>query len=261
MYSRRQLEQLGEPLGDSVTRKQGGRIIYGGGGGSSGGGGGSSTTVQEIPAELKPLATAYTAKAINLGDQPFQSYDQQRYEGLNAPQVLGVNSTVNRALSGDSTIDAGRNFIEGQLSGQTNPYLEGVINQSLGDVQGRVMSQFGGSNYGTTANQQMLSRELGNVENSMRMGAYENQMNRGMQAAPLALQYGQQGYTDSAQLLKAGQLLQDQAQREKDFSYEEFMRQQNLPYQQLAAMSGVFGSNLGGTSKTETTNSSSGGGK
>jgi len=32
-YSRRQLEALGEPLGDSVTRKEGGRIIYGGGGG------------------------------------------------------------------------------------------------------------------------------------------------------------------------------------------------------------------------------------
>ena len=35
-YSRRQLEALGEPLGESVTRKEGGRIIYGGGG--SGGG-------------------------------------------------------------------------------------------------------------------------------------------------------------------------------------------------------------------------------
>ena len=45
---------------------------------------------------------------------------------------------------------------------------------------------------------------------------------------------------------------------QKDFSFEEFMRQQNLPYEQLAAMSGVFGSNLGGTSVTK---SDSGGGK
>lgn len=34
-YSRRQLEQLGEPLGDAVTRCEAGRMIYGGGGGSS----------------------------------------------------------------------------------------------------------------------------------------------------------------------------------------------------------------------------------
>ena len=35
-FSRRELYALGEMLGDSVTRKEGGRIIYGGGG--SGGG-------------------------------------------------------------------------------------------------------------------------------------------------------------------------------------------------------------------------------
>jgi len=35
-YSRRQLYALGEPLGDAVTRKVGGKVIYGGGGGISG---------------------------------------------------------------------------------------------------------------------------------------------------------------------------------------------------------------------------------
>ena len=36
---------------------------------SGGGGGGSSVTRQEIPAELKPLATEYTNKAIGLSNQ------------------------------------------------------------------------------------------------------------------------------------------------------------------------------------------------
>lgn len=256
MYSKRQLEQLGEPLGDSVTRKDGCRVIYGGGGDSSSDG--TSTTTQAIPMELKPLATAYTQKAVNLGQQQFQPYSGQRFEGLTAPQVSGIDATMQRATAGDPTVTAGRQFLQQQFSNQPNPYLEGVINKSLGDVQGRVMSQFGGSNYGTTANQQLLARELGNVENQMRMGDYESQMSRGMQALPLALQYGQQGYQDAAQMIQAGQLMQDQGQRERDFSFEEFMRQQNLPYEQLAAMSGVFGSNLGGTSVTK---SSSGGGK
>jgi hypothetical protein len=37
-YSRRELYALGEPLGESITRKEGGRIVYGGGGGDGGGG-------------------------------------------------------------------------------------------------------------------------------------------------------------------------------------------------------------------------------
>lgn len=51
-YSRRQLEAFGEPLGESVTRKEGGRIIYGGGGG----GGPTTTTVNQsnIPEYLRP---------------------------------------------------------------------------------------------------------------------------------------------------------------------------------------------------------------
>ena len=51
-YSRRQLEAFGEPLGECVTRKEGGRIIYGGGGGS----GATTTTVNQsnIPEYLRP---------------------------------------------------------------------------------------------------------------------------------------------------------------------------------------------------------------
>ena len=59
--SREKLYALGEPFGNDCTRKEAGRIIYG-----SGGGGGSSKTVQSIAPELKPLATAYSNKAIGL---------------------------------------------------------------------------------------------------------------------------------------------------------------------------------------------------
>ncbi len=59
-YSRRQLYALGEPLGNSITRKEGGRIIYGDGGG---GGGGSPAPTQStsyntnIPEYAKPYVT------------------------------------------------------------------------------------------------------------------------------------------------------------------------------------------------------------
>ena len=54
-YSRRQLYALGETLGECVTRKEGGRIIYGGGSGG-GGGGGDTRTVQDLPEWAKPYA-------------------------------------------------------------------------------------------------------------------------------------------------------------------------------------------------------------
>lgn len=54
-YSRRQLYAFGETLGECVTRKEGGRIVYGGGG-SGGGGGGDTRTVQDLPEWAKPYA-------------------------------------------------------------------------------------------------------------------------------------------------------------------------------------------------------------
>jgi len=51
-YSRRQLYAMGEPLGESVTRKEGGRIIYGGGGG--GGPTNSTVTQSNVPDWLRP---------------------------------------------------------------------------------------------------------------------------------------------------------------------------------------------------------------
>jgi len=49
-YSRRQLYAMGEPLGECVTRKEGGRIIYGGGGGPTS----STTNTSNIPDWLRP---------------------------------------------------------------------------------------------------------------------------------------------------------------------------------------------------------------
>jgi hypothetical protein len=51
-YSRRELYAMGEPLGESVTRKEGGRIIYGSGGG--GGPTNSTVTQSNIPDWLRP---------------------------------------------------------------------------------------------------------------------------------------------------------------------------------------------------------------
>lgn len=253
-----------------------------------GGGGGTSVTTQEIPVELKPLANQYTTSAIGLANTPYQPYYGQRYADLNGIQNQAISNIYQRAMGGDKTVQAGANYLQNTLNGQNkpavgtnaysgaNPYLENAINRSMDDVQTRVNSQFSGSNYGTSANQEVLGRELGNVASNMRMQDYttqqglaENALNRNLQAwqlgnaaqanaASLGLGYGNQAYTDASQLMNAGQTLQDQQQQNLDFNYQQFLDQQNLPYKNLAALSGVFGSNLGGTSTT-TSNQSSGG--
>jgi hypothetical protein len=99
-YSRRQLEAFGEPLGDSVTRNEGGRIIYGGGG--SGGGGGTSTQVVDLPEWAKPYAEDSLKRADLLTkDRPYQSYGQYaQNRGLDPSQVAGFQGLQNKAFQG-----------------------------------------------------------------------------------------------------------------------------------------------------------------
>jgi hypothetical protein len=81
-----------------------------------------------------------------------------------------------------------------------------------------------------------------------------------MQAFGMAPQLQEAGYSGANQMLRAGQIMQDQSQQEKDFAYQQYVEGRDKPYKDLAAMAGVFGTNLGGTSKTESTPQSSGGG-
>lgn len=237
--------QQGLAIGQSMANK-------------GGGGGGTSTTTQNIPDELKPLASAYTSKAIDLGNQGYVPYTAQRYADLNGLQYQGIGMAANRALNGSQTIDNAESSLNQMISGQQNPYLDANVNRALDSVQGRVNSQFSGSNYGTTANQETLARSLGDTAASMYGNAYESDANRRLNAIGQAQTFGNQAYQDASQLRSAGQQLQDQLQQQYDFNYQQFQDQQNLPYRQLAAMSGVFGSNLGGSSTTTSSQNSGG---
>lgn len=224
-------------------------------GGSSGG----STTTQSIPTELKPLANAYAKKAMNLSKEDYNPYAEQRFSDLNAAQNLGLWNTMARAGGGSQTIKNA----EGQLNqiiqgGNTNPYLDEMVSKA----QDSVRSQFntGAVNSGSFGNsglQEQFQQGLGDVASQMYGQAYETDRGRQMQGIGMAQQFGNQAYTDAEQMLKAGQVLQDQDQQSKDFDYQQFQEKENLPYKQLAAMSGVFSSGLG----SQTTSKTSGGGK
>lgn len=231
-------------------------------GGGGGGGGGTSTTVQSIPDELKPLATAYTGKAIDLGEQAYNPFQGQRYADLNPTQNVGIGMVQNRALSGSPTIANAENNLNQMISGTSNPYLDQMYDRAAGKVSTSINSQFNKPGaFGNTAHQQVLADSLGGMATDLYGGAYAQDRSNQIQAIGMAPQFGNQAYQDASQLLNVGQIQQDQAQNPLDFAYQQYQEQENLPYKQLAAMSGVFGSNLGSSSTTQSNQQSSGGGK
>lgn len=256
MISRRELYAMGEPFGESCTRMEAGRLICGGGGGDSG----KSTTKTEIPQELKPLATAYTNKALELSGQGYTPYTGQRFENLNKWQLDALNQTRDRAMQGSQTVRNAESQLNNVIrGGNTNPYLDQMVNKA----QDSVRSQFntGAVNSGSFGNsglQEQFADSLGDVATQMYGQAYDQDRARQMQGIGMAQQFGNQAYQDAAQLMGAGQTVQDAFQQARDFQYQQFQERQDLPYKQLAAMAGVFGSGLGQTSTTKT---SGGGGK
>lgn len=255
--SRRQLYAACEPLGECVTRIEAGRLVCGGGGG---GAPESSITTQDIPEELKPLASKYASDAINLSNTAYTPFQGQRFEDLNSTQQAGIGAIQDRALNGSATMDNAEQALNQNITGgQTNPYLD----QMVGKAQDSVRSQFntGAVNSGSFGNsglQEQFAGQLGDVATNMYGNAYETDKQRQMQSISMAQQFGNQAYTDAGQLLNAGQLQQDQAQQQKDFGYQQFQDQQNDPYKKLAAMSGVFQSAPG---QSSTTKNQGGGGK
>ncbi len=220
--------------------------------GGGGGGKQSSTTTQSIPQELKPLAKAYSAKAMDLGNQQFNPYTANRFADLNGTQQQGLDMIQQRAMSGSQTMDNAEAALNQNIQGgQTNPYLD----QMVGKAQDSVRSQFNtgavsSGSFGNSGLQEQFANNLGDVAAQMYGQAYEGDRARQMQSIGMAQQFGNQAYQDAGQLMNAGQVQQDQAQQGLDFKYQQFQEQQDLPYKQLAAMSGVFGSNLGASSST-----------
>jgi hypothetical protein len=244
--SRRQLYAAGEPLGECVSRQECGRRIMG-----SGGGGGNSKTVQEIPAELKPLANAYTNKAINLGNQSFQPYQGQRFADLNTTQNLGLGMVQDRALNGSATMNNAEGSLNQIIGGQSNPYLDAMVNKAQANVLGNANAAAARSgSFGNSGIAEQAARQMGDIATQMYGGQYQFDQGQRMQAIGMAPTFGNAAYQDAQQLLNAGQVMQDQQQQGMDFNYGQFQDAQNLPYKQLASMGGVFGSGLGGSSTT-----------
>ena len=245
-FSRRELYAAGEPLGDSATRIEGGRRILGGGGG------GSSTSRPTIPDELKPLAELYVKQATNIANTPWQGYQGQRYADLNGTQQLGIGMIQSRALNGSQTMNnAESNLNQIMNGGNTNPYLDQMVNKAQTQVKNNFMnSAISSGSFGNSGLQQQYGQGMADIAAQMYGNAYSQDQANRMTAINMAPTFGNAAYQDAGQLINAGNLQQNNAQQKLDFGYQQFQDAQNYPFKQMQATGGVIGQNMGSTTTT-----------
>ena len=226
-YSRRQLEALGETLGESVTRKEGGRIIYGGGGG--GGGAATQTQVSDLPDWAKPTAQRNLGKAEALtSDKPYQSYGNwAQQEGVDPSRVAGFSGLQNQSFQGAQNL---------QPSGALRP--------AMGMAGAATMGSLGaGQNYMRMATdpnsmQGFMSPYMQNVVNSQIQEANRNYDISGTQQAAKAVQSGAFGGS-------RGAIMAAENERNRNTALGGIQAQGLQNAFQNAQQAQQFGSNLG----------------
>lgn len=166
-----------------------------GGIGADGKPAGTITTVQDIPERLQPFQMGLINDAKSLYEtQKAQTNpligEAQTALGntiagrdfipdTNNPYIGQTTAPASNPYIGQTTPQATNPYIGQTTSvgtnpylGLNNPYLEGALTKTLNDVQGRVNAQFGQSAFGSSANQELLARNLADASNQMRYQDY-----------------------------------------------------------------------------------------
>lgn len=229
-----------------------------------GGGGGDTTTVQQADPWIgaQPYIKDLLKKGQGTTNNPYQFYNGDTIAGFSPEQELGFGLASQRAIAGSPTLNAANQNITDTLNGNylspdSNPYLRGTVDQALGDVQTRVNSQFNNNNFGGSAHQEQLTRDLGNQANSLYGQNYSMERNNQLQAATQAKDLAGADYQDSLMLQGIGAQRQGLSQQYLTDAKNQFDQAANFPYQQLDRYGNIV--NLGLGAGGQTTSSQSGG--
>lgn len=228
-------------------------------------GGGASQTTQ-MPEWAQPYAQNYLRYANQVANRPYEAYQGEQYAGLNDTQYAGLDAITNRAMNGSQLWNTAQGSLTNTLGGgmlNSNPYLNSMIDASASDVirnyQRSVVPQldmlearggsFGNSGVASARQDAMhdLSGQLSNMASTMRGQNYDAERGRQMQALGMAQGYANQDYTDAAQMLGAGGVLQNDLQNRYGIDMQNWQNARNYPLQQLQIMGGSLGQNYGST--------------
>jgi hypothetical protein len=228
-YSRRQLYALGEPLGNSATRKEGGRIIYGDGGGGGGGGPQTSTTnTSNLPEYAQPYFERGMERAEALSQEGYVPYGGQRIEGYSPQQQqlfqqtygLGRPGELTSAsqATGAATLGAlgtqygptqfnlpAEKFGTAQMQEYMSPYQQGVTDvakrqaaldamkiQQATNLGAARQGTYGGARQllGQTEREKALGQQLSDIQIKGSQSAFENAQQQFERDQARRMQYG-----------------------------------------------------------------------
>jgi hypothetical protein len=132
----------------------------------------------------------------------------------------------------------------------SNPYLDATVNRALDNVQTRVNSQFAGNNYGSSAHEEWLARNLAGTALPFYSQNYQNERTNQLRAAAMAPDAAAQDYLNISNLSNAGTAEQNLRQQQLNAQISNYYKPWDLlqNYQRL-----VTGSNAGGTTSSSST--------
>ena len=225
-YSRRELYAMGEPLGESVTRKEGGRIIYGGGGG----GGPTTTTVNQsnVPDWLRPqVETVLGGSMKELFNTKQTGTDESGkpiYDVTGTKPFTPYSANVKDYVAGFSPLQ------QQVQANAANLQMPGQFNQATGYAnaagQGGLRSAQDAMRFGAQGQQsglmgQQLGIQGGQQYGQMGAGYGQQGAGYGAQAAGLAPQaqtYGQQAADIGQMGLRAEQYGRNVSGQAEDYA-------------------------------------------
>jgi hypothetical protein len=157
--------------------------------------------------------------------------------GMSPETMAALQMQAARAQSGQSLTEAGQQEFGKTIAGdylrpETNPYLKATLDNTFNDIQSRVAGTFGtrgGNNYGTSAHQEWLGRNLMEAASPLLNQNYQTERSRQLNAAQLA---PSMAYADIAPLAQVG------------------AAKEAYPWDQLAKYQSAISGNYGGTSQT-----------
>jgi hypothetical protein len=224
----------------------------------------TQTTKMEPWSGVQPYLTDYLKLGQNVTKNPYQFYNGDTVAGFSPEQEAGMRLGTQRAMAGSGTLNAANNNATSTLNGDflspdSNPYLKQNVSRAMDDVQTRVNSQFSGNNYGGSANQELLTRNLGDVASGMYGENFARERNNQMQTMNLAPTLAGADYQDANYLQTIGAQRQNLANQYLGNSASAFNGAANFPYEQLQRYGNVVSQGTGAGGTTTATGMSQGG--
>jgi hypothetical protein len=285
-YSRRQLYAMGEPIGDSATRREvGGKVVYGGGG--SGGGGSTTTTstgtqyTSSVPKWLESEQKEIVARGMALAQSPYTPYTGERISQFTPMQRQAFGAAEQQQTAPQLGMASGLAGLSGMQSFRQpgtagsfmNPFLEQALAPQLAGVaresairgtqqqgEATMRGAFGGSR-DAIMRAEREKNLMGQQSDILGRGyaqafdSAQSQFNAEraaqMQAAGLLGQLGQQQFGQEMDIMgrqrEFGDAQQQQIQRILDQQFSDFQAQRDFPYQQIGFASDLIQGRGGST--------------